>query len=1072
MSFHLSAWSIKNPIPTIVTFVILGIVGITSFLGLGIDDTPNIDVAAVNVVVTQRGASPTELETQVTKKVEDAVANLDNIDEITSTITEGRSTTVIDFVLGTNSDRATNDVRNAVSQIRSDLPQDINEPIISRLSFSGGVVITYAVESNQRDVVELSNLVDQTIIPQLLNVSGVGEIDRWGGIDREIRINLDPDRLLAYQISATEVNEQIRNYNINLTGGKTNLGGREQNVRTLGSAKTVEEIRKYPIRIDNGGRVPLSKLGTVGDSFAEPTQKAYLNGEPVVAFAVKRSTGSTLVEVEEGIKEAVAQLKTTLPEDVKLKIIFTDADSVRASYNGTINALIFGCALTVLTVGIFLRDWRATIITATALPLSIIPTFWVMKAFGYTLNGMTLLALALAIGNLVDDAICMLENIDRHLRMNKKPFQAALDGAKEIGLAVVATTSTIVAVFIPVAFMGGIPGQFFQPFGVTVAVSTMFSTLVACTVTPMMSAYLLKGTNSRKQTQIGFKQPLPKNLTLMRCEIDPSTSQTITKAYLKELTLSRQDRTKPFTKVRKIKTKTKPQPYRSSLKWALKHRITTLVLAVIFFFGSLQLIPFIPKGLFNSGDTGLSTIAVSLPPGSPLEDTEQLLLRISDTVVENSAVANVLAHAGSENLNSGTVYVNLLPKEERELTQQQFQNRMRTLFQTIPGAKVSFRSQGAGGGGKDVSIVLRSDNPTALTTAAKNLEAQMATIPGLVEIDSSLSLVKPELIIEPNAQRATDLGVSVRAIANTAFLALIGDIDSNLAKFNLSDRQIPIRVQIDPEQRANIQNIKNLLVPSDNGKLYPLKSVAQIRLSSGPAEIERFNRNRRVTVEANLQGISLGDALASIQDLPAMNPLPTGVSEEPSGDAEIMRDIFGRFASALALAILCIYAILVLLYNNFFYPFAILVALPLSVGGALFGLLIAQKELGLYALIGIVLLMGLVTKNAILLVDFALVGIQQGKPQFKAVVEAGVSRLRPILMTSISTIAGMMPIALELGADGEVRSPMAISVIGGFTTSTLLTLIVVPVLFTYIDNICHWLSRLFAKLRGEDIAQF
>ena len=392
---------------------------------------------------------------------------------------------------------------------------------------------------------------------------------------------------------------------------------------------------------------------------------------------------------------------------------------------------------------------------------------------------------------------------------------------------------------------------------------------------------------------------------------------------------------------------------------------------------------------------------------------------------------------------------------------------MRDVFQTIPGAKISFRSQGAGGSGKDVSLVLRSDNPTALSAAAKDLETQMATIPGLVEIDSSLSLVKPELIIEPNAQRATDLGVSVQAIANTASLALIGDIDSNLPKYNLSDRQIPIRVQIDPEQRANIQNIKNLLVPGDGGELFPLKSVAQIRLGSGPAEIERFNRNRRVTVEANLQSISLGDALTSIQELPAMNPLPVGVSEEPSGDAEIMREIFSRFAGALALAILCIYAILVLLYNNFFYPLAILVALPLSVGGALFGLLITQKELGLYALIGIVLLMGLVTKNAILLVDFALASIQQGKPQFKAVVEAGVSRLRPILMTSISTIAGMMPIALELGADGEVRSPMAISVIGGFTTSTLLTLIVVPVLFTYIDNICYWLSSLFKKLRGE-----
>ena len=1051
MSFHLSAWSIKNPIPTVVTFLILGIVGIASFLSLGIDDTPNIDIAAVNVVVTQRGASPTELETQVTKKIEDAIANLDNIDEISSTVTEGRSTTVINFELGTDSNEATNDVRNAVSQIRADLPPDINEPIVNRLSFSGGTVIAYAVTSERRGVAYLSNLVDDTIIPQLLNVAGVGEIERWGGKDREIRVDLDPERLLAYKISATEVNQQIRNYNVNLAGGKTKLGNREQNVRTLGSARTVRDLQRYPVRLDNGGRVLLNKLGTVRDSFAEPTQKAFLNGEPVVAFAVKRSTGSTLVEVEERITEAVANLKTVLPEDIRLKTIFTDADSIRGSYNGTINALIFGCVLTVFTVGIFLRDWRATIITATALPLSIVPTFWVMQSLNYTLNGMTLLALALAIGNLVDDAICMLENIDRHIKMNKTPFKAALDGAREIGLAVVATTATIVAVFIPVAFMGGVPGQFFQPFGVTVAVSTMFSTLVACTVTPMMSAYLLKGKSFA----------VPKGMKIMRCELTPSASQIITREHLNNLLAKGQPINSPFTKPKK----TKPKPYSSLLKWALTHRITTLILATLFFFGSLQLIPFIPKGLFSSGDTGLSNIVVSLPPGSPLEETEKVMLQISNTLEENPAVERVLAYVGSENVNSGTIYAKLLPKTEREISQQQFQEQMRDTFQTIPGAKVSFRSQGAGGGNKDVSLVLRSDNPTALAAAAKNLETQMSGISGLVEIDSSLSLVKPELIIEPDAQRATDLGVSVQAIASTASLALIGDTDSNLAKFNLSDRQIPIRVQIDPKQREDIQNIQNLLVPGDGGNLYPLKSVARIRLGSGPAEIQRFNRNRRVTVEANLQGISLGDALTRIRALPAMNPLPAGVSEEPSGDAEIMRDIFSRFGGALSLAILCIYAILVLLYNNFFYPLAILVALPLSVGGALLGLLVMQKELGLFALIGIVLLMGLVTKNAILLVDFALSGIQQGKLQFKAVMDAGVSRLRPILMTSISTVAGMMPIALELGADGEVRSPMAIAVIGGFTTSTLLTLIVVPVLFTYIDNICSWIGKTSRKIK-------
>jgi len=386
---------------------------------------------------------------------------------------------------------------------------------------------------------------------------------------------------------------------------------------------------------------------------------------------------------------------------------------------------------------------------------------------------------------------------------------------------------------------------------------------------------------------------------------------------------------------------------------------------------------------------------------------------------------------------------------------------MRQVFGTIPGARISFQSQGAGGGGKDLSIVLKSENAPVLTQTAETLEKQMRDIPGLVEVTSSTSLVKPEIVIQPDPERAADLGVSVGAIARTASLALIGDNESNLAKFDLADRQIPIRVQLDPETRADISTLKNLQVPSQTGNLVPISAVADIRLGSGPAQIDRFDRNRQVSVEANLEGISLGDALEMVKALPAMNPLPPEVAEEPAGDAKIMQDIFTRFATALGAAILSIYAILVLLYSNFLYPFGILVALPLSIGGALLGLLVTQKELGLFALIGIVLLMGLVTKNAILLVDFALAGIKEGKPQFKAVVEAGVSRLRPILMTSVSTIAGMMPIALELGADGEVRSPMAIAVIGGFTTSTLLTLVVVPVLFTYVDNLYRWIRGLF-----------
>jgi len=1061
MSFHFSSWSIKNPVPTIVTFLILGIVGITSFMTLGIDSEPNIDIPIVIVSANQRGVSPSELETQVTKKIEDAVANLDGIDEVNSTVTDGSSRTVINFDLGVDTDRAVNEVRNAVSQIRPDLPQDIDEPNVTKLQFTGGTVVTYAVGSDQRSVEDISNLVDDTIIPELLNVKGVGDVERLGGLDREIRVNLDPERLIAYGITATEIDNQIAQFNINLSGGRSEVGGREQSVRTLGSAKTVRELKAYPIELNNGDTVPLDNFGEVLDDFEESRQKAFLNGQPVVSFGVKRSSGSTLVTVEEGVTKAIAQLEETLPEDIKLEKIFTRADDIRASFRGTINSLVIGCLLTVLTVGIFLRDWRVTLITATALPLSIIPTFWVMKTLGYTLNSMSLLALALAVGNLVDDAICMIENIDRHLQMRKKPFKAALDAAREIGLAVVATTATIVAVFIPVAFMGGIPGQYFQPFGVTVAVSTMFSTLVACTVTPMLSAYLLK------PKKMPFQYPRFRAFDAVNYDITPEDHQ-INQVSAKKANLSLSNSSQDLDS----NAQGKFQPYRFLLNLALRNRITTLILAAAFFFGSLQLVQFIPKGLFNSGDTGISTIQVELPPGSQLDSTEAIIKQLETLLIEKPEVASVLSRVGeSGNIDQGLVTVKLTPKEEREVSQQEFQEQMRSQFTKIPGARISFQSQGAGGSSKDVSLILRSNNPDVLVETANNLEKQIREIPGLVEVTSSTSLVKPEVIIEPDPQRAADLGVSVQSIASTASLASIGNSEFNLAKFNLSDRQIPIRVQINPEKRQSIETLKNLGIPSRDGSLVPLKAVANIRLGSGPATIERYNRNRQVTVEGNLQGLALGDAIAKIRALPALQSLPPEVKEEPSGDAEIMRDIFARFGGALGLAILCIYAILVLLYNNFLYPLAILVALPLSVGGALLGLLVTQKELGLFALIGIVLLMGLVTKNAILLVDFALAGLKEGKTQRKAVISAGVSRLRPILMTSISTIAGMMPIALEFGSDGEVRSPMAIAVIGGFSTSTLLTLVVVPVLFTYVDSLIRWTGKFFNRDRHSTVTR-
>ncbi len=741
MSFNISGWSIRRPIPTLVLFLVLTLAGLVSFGKLGVDLNPNIDFPAVIVTVNQTGAGPEELETQVTKKVEDAVAGLGNIDELRSTITDGSSQTVISFVLGTDSDRATNDVRDAVARIRSDLPAAAQDPIIQRLNFEGGPILTYAVTSDQRSVEELSELVDQDISRTLLSVPGVAQVNRIGGVDPEIRVDLDPKQLDALGITATQVNDQIRALNINLPSGRATLGQQEQGLRTLGSAPTVEALANYQIQLPNGTAVPLKSLGTVERGYAETRQAAYFNNQGVVSFSVQRSTGSVLVSVEEGVTAEIAELEATLPEDIDFQLIFTRATEIRDSYRASIDALIIGCVLAVVVVGVFLRDWRATLITATALPLSIIPTFIVIDWLGYTLNSMSLLGLTLAVGNLVDDAIVEIENVERHIRMGKPPFQSALDSTSEVGLAVVTTTATIVAVFIPVAFMGGIPGQFFKPFGVTVATATMFSTLVARLMIPMMAAYLLKAK--------------PK-------EVSASANGN---GHGQLNGYGRSQR--------------RFRPYQTLLRAGLRHRFLTIALAVMFFIGSLMLVPYIPTSLFESGDTGLSTINVELPPGSTLQNTHQVTERLTTELLAQDAVASVLSSEGTEGINTASMFVNLKPENERTASQAEFEQAARQIFQTIPGARISFQSQGAGGESKDLTIILKGDNPTTLLESSNALTKQMRELPGLVEVTSSASLVKPEILIIPNPRRAADLGVSVQAIANTAFLATLGDTESS-----------------------------------------------------------------------------------------------------------------------------------------------------------------------------------------------------------------------------------------------------------------------------------------------------
>lgn len=1014
---NISAWAIRQPIPSLVLFLVLTVSGLFSFYTLGIDENPNIDLPIVTVAITETGAAPSELETQVTRKVEDAISGISGVKHITSTVNEGVSSTAVEFELDTNTDRAVNDVRDAITRIRQQLPAQIQEPQIARVDFAGAPLVTYTVEGQNLNVADVSWLVDNTITRELLTVRGVGQVQRSGGVDREVRVNLDPNRLDAVGVTAEAVNTQLRQMNINMPGGRSVVGGREQSIRTLGSQLSLEALSTMRIALGGGRYVGLSELGEVQNGYSEPRQRALLDGKPVVSFSVVRTTGSNLVDVAAGVDRVVARLRTTLPKGITLTKVRTSATYVMDSYDASVEHLLLGAGLAVVVIWLFLRDFRAAAISALAMPLSMIPTFAVMKAIGFTLNNMSLLGLALVIGILVDDAIVEIENIVRHMQMGKTPYNASLEAADEIGLAVVATTFTIIVVFVPVAFMGGIPGKFFRQFGLTVSVAVFFSLVVARLLTPMMAAYWMKNTHHAETNR-----------------------DWLTRGY------------------------------DWLLGWALTYRIPTLLLAGGFFVFSLMLFASLPTGLVGAVDRNETILVAELAPGADIEASTRVAEQLTDALRKRKEVRSVYASIGAPSQqgfrsSSGTVnkvslYISLVPKNQRKLSQAQFEEDMRPKLLDVPGVRLSF--QAAVGLSGRVQVVLSSENGRDLDEAAQTLLAQVRGLSSLYDVNSTAALERPEFQVKPKLDRAIEQGVSVFSIARTAQIATLGDIDQNLAKFDLADRQINIRVQLDPRFRDNIDVVRNMKVQTSSGALVPLDSVADVDVGQGPSQIDRYDRKRKVSIEASMRpGVSLGDALAAIHKLPAYKTMAKSVTESPAGDVEIQRDIFTGFFQAMGASVLLIYAVLVLLFSGFVHPFTIMMALPLSIGGAVMGLLVTKEPLGMYALIGIVMLMGLTTKNSILLVEYCLTAMANGTSRVQAIFESGEARMRPILMTTVAMVAGMMPIALGIGAGAEVRKSMAIAVIGGLTTSTLLTLIVVPVVFSYLDQLVVWMKVKF-----------
>ncbi|WP_163273255.1 efflux RND transporter permease subunit [Chelativorans alearense] len=1021
---NLSSWSIRHPIPTIVLFLVLMLAGVAGFRNLGVNNLPDMDIPTVIVTVQQAGAAPSELETQVTRVVEDAVAGLGNVDHIRSTVNEGISTTNVEFALGTDTQKAANDVRNAVSGIRANLPADIQEPLVQELDVSGGAIATFAVSAPAMNPQEVSWFVDNDVAKAVLSANGVSRIERAGGVDREIRVALDPDRMMALGITAAEISQQLREVNTNQPGGRATIGRGEQAIRVLGAALTVEELADIRLALPDGRTIRLKEAARVEDGWAEQRQLARLDGEEVVAFSVYRTVGSSEVDVTAAVREKVREIDQARG-DVSIQEVTSSTAHVEESYFAALEALGLGALLTVVAIWLFLRDGRATFIGAVALPTSLIPTFAVMSVLGISLNSITLLALALMVGILVDDAIVEIENIVRHMRQSgKSVYQAAINAADEIALAVVATTATVVAVFLPVAFMPGVPGQFFRDFAIVACVSGGFSLLTARMLTPLMGAFLLR--------------------------------------------LVPRERVEPFWL----------PGYLSLLDVALRLRWITLVLGIAFFVASMALVRFLPTEFTPARDLGRSVLSIELPPGSALAETDAVVRRATGILKEPPEVETVYAAIGTQTssdigavlhgggasageVRKAAMTVNLKPRRERDRSQQAFEALATGALNAIPGARMRF---GEGQQGARIAITLTSDNPEALARTIDALERDMRSIPGVNNVGSTASLAQPELIITPKPDKAAELGVSATTLAHTVGIATLGAAEQNLPTFNLADRQISIRIMLDEWARDDISWIASLQLPTGNGPI-PLGSVADFAFGAGATEIDRLDRRRSATVEGELVGITLGQAREQLRALPALRELPPGVTEVPLGDTERMHQLFDGFAVAMIAGVILMYAVLALLFGTFIQPITLLTALPLSLGGALGALLLTGGSLSVSALIGILLLMGIAAKNSILLVEYAILARREhGLDRTAALLDAARKRARPIIMTSVAMSAGMFPIALGLGADAEFRAPMAITVIGGLVSSTALSLLYVPVVYTLMDGLERRLGQVLGRL--------
>ena len=1021
---NVSSWSIRNPVPSILLFIMLTVAGVIGFRGMKIQQFPDIDLPTITVTASLPGTAPAQMETEVARKIENSIATVQGLKHLYTKVQDGTATVTAEFRLEKPTQEALDDVRDAVSRVRSDLPADLRDPVIAKMDLAGAPILTYTVASTRMDAPALSWFVDNEVTKRMLAVRGVGAVSRVGGVTREVHVELDPARLMALNVTAAEVSRRLRDVQQEASGGRTDLGGVEQSVRTIATVQTAAELGALEIALTDGRRMRLDQVARVSDTVAEQRSTALLNGKPVVGFEITRARGAGEVDVAEGVRAGLAELRAAHP-DVEVTEAFNFVDPVIENFEGSMALLLEGAFLAIVVVWFFLRDWRATFVSAVALPLSAIPTFMVMQWMGFSLNVVTLLSLSLVVGILVDDAIVEIENIMRHLAQGKKPFDAAMEAADEIGMAVIATTFTLIAVFLPTAFMSGVPGKFFVQFGWTAAIAVFFSLVVARMLTPMMAAYLLR----RPAKDHGEPSWMP--------------------VYMRLVT------------------------------WCLKHRVKTLLATTVFSVASCAPVftgqiagAFIPPD-----DLSQTQVYVSLPPGSTFAQTLAVAEAAREAVVRHPHVKLVYTAvgggragsdpfmpAGAAEARKATLTINLTPRDQRRgVTKQAIEAELRKALEPLPGARFNV---GFGGSSEKFILVLAGDDGDVLNAHARVVEQELRTIPGIGQVTSTSSLQRPELVVRPDAARAADLGVTSAAIADTLRIATAGDYEQALSKLNLSQRQVPVVVKLPDAARQDLSLIERLAVPGARGPV-PLGNVASIELASGPAQIDRYDRARNVNFEIELNGQALGAVQAAAEKLPSVANLPPGVRQTVVGDAEAFAELFNSFLLAMLTGVACIYIVLVLLFHAWVQPVTILAALVLSIPGAMLALFITRTDLSMPAMIGMIMLMGIATKNSILLVEYAVMARRErGLSRWDALLDACHKRARPIVMTTIAMGAGMLPIAIGLGTDPSFRAPMAIVVIGGLITSTFLSLLVVPVVFTYVDDMVQWFVRRWHALRG------